>query len=405
MKIVIIGASHAGTHAATLLRQQTQDNEIILLSDEVSVPYQRPPLSKSFLIGQQTEDQFQLKSTTAFEEMNIDLRCNCHVTKIDVNNKLLHTSTGKIHFDKLILATGGKPRTLQIDGIKKSDIHYLRDLQDAKSLQQRLSQCKNICLIGGGYIGLETAASLRQLGKQVVVVEAADRILTRGVARQMSSFYQAYHEQQGVNFLIEQHIIKAEKLGGKIHVLTNRGESFNTDLIIAGIGILPNIDLAEQAGLNCDNGIEVNRDCQTTAPDIYAIGDCANYPNSRYQARMRIESVQNATEQARIATNHILGNPYKEQELPWFWSDQYQLKLKMAGLSQNHDEIVIRGSLQKAKFSCFYLLENRVIAVDCVNQAGEFMAAKILITSKNKINKQLLSNVSISMKEIIILCQ
>ncbi|MCL2915498.1 NAD(P)/FAD-dependent oxidoreductase [Shewanella corallii] len=400
-KIVIIGASHAGCNAAFQLKQHIPGIEVTLLSDESCLPYHRPPLSKALVKGEVQAEQIQLKSPSAFDEAGIELRLNYSVKEIDRKHRLIN---GELNYDKLILATGGAPRPVRIPGLESDKLVYLRDMSDTLALQKRLENTQHITLVGGGYIGLELAASLIQMGKKVTLVEAASRILNRVTAAEVSDFFQTYHQRRGVHFLIGQQIEQATLLqDGRASLRSSDGECFITDLVVAGIGMLPNTYLASKAKLETDNGVLVNQYGQTSDHNIYAIGDCASYPHPDHPG-LRIESVQSAVEQARITAAHITQQDFKPHDLPWFWTDQYDLKMKMAGINTGHDATVLRGSVSDGQFSCFYLRNGVVIAADCVNQPGEFMASKRLIAQGGRVPAEMLSNSSISMKEIITLC-
>jgi 3-phenylpropionate/trans-cinnamate dioxygenase ferredoxin reductase component len=405
-KIIIIGGSHAGVHAAFTLRNQMPDAEIEIFSDEAHYPYHRPPLSKKSLQEDASLDDILIKPKSLYDKQNIVFKANTKVLEINANDSKIKTNDGIFGYDHLILATGGSPRRLEIPGVDPENILYVRDYNDAVNLKTRVKNAQSILLIGGGYIGLETAASLNLKGKKVAIIEAADRILNRVVCPQMSDYYQAYHENEGVKFYINDHIVDAKKQADSSYLLnTSKGESLSTELVVVGIGITPNITLAEQAGIFCKNGIKVNKFCQTNFENIYAIGDCANYYHEHYSQSLRIESVQNATEQARISAFHIANKPFKEPGIPWFWSDQYDLNLKMVGLSMGYKDIIIRGNIQENKFACFYITETKVLAVDTVNSPGEFMAAKRIITNNRDVDISLLKDETISISEVIKLWQ
>lgn len=404
-KIIIIGGSHAGVHAAFTLRNQMPDAKIDIFSDESYYPYHRPPLSKKSLQEESCLDDILLKPKALYIKNNITFHTDSPVTNIDSQNSVIHAQNQNFEYDKLIIATGGTPRPLEIDGVANQDILYIRNFDDAQKLKNKLLNAHSVLIIGGGYIGLETAASLRVKGKDVTVIEAANRILNRVLCPIMSDYYQSYHESKGVNFIINDQILNAKKQTSGYQLKTKKGEMISANIIIVGIGIVPTIKLAEEIGINCSNGIEVNQYCQTNIDNIYAIGDCSNYYHERYGQALRIESVQNATEQARLCSSHICGNPFKEPVVPWFWSDQYDLNLKMVGLNIGYEEIIIRGDINNHKFTCFYIAENKVVAADAVNSPGEFMAAKIIITKNKKVDLNILKDQSLSISEVMKLWQ
>ena len=400
-KIIIIGGSHAGVQAAFTLRNQMPDAQIDIFSDEAHYPYHRPPLSKKSLQETSSLEDILLKPKALYKELNISFHASTPVTEIDHHKSFIKTKDQKFAYDTLILATGGTPRKLDIEGVDNKDVLYMRDFNDAQKLKDKLDNTKSVLLIGGGYIGLETAASLRIKDKNVTVIEAADRILNRVVCPQMSDYYQSFHKSKGVNFIINDHIVSAEKSASAYQLTTKKNEKITADLIIVGIGIIPNTHLAQTIGIECNNGIDVNQFCQTSVDNIYAIGDCANYYHERYQQKLRIESVQNATEQARICASHISGKPFKEPSTPWFWSDQYDLNLKMVGLNIGYEDTIIRGDITNNKFSCFYIAKNKVVAVDAVNSPGDFMAAKIIITKNKEVDLSLLKDQNLTTSEVM----
>ncbi len=400
-KIIIIGGSHAGVQAAFTLRNEMPDAKIDIFSDEAHYPYHRPPLSKKSLQETSSLEDILLKPKALYEELNINFHASTPVTEIDHHKSFINTKDQTFDYDTLILATGGTPRKLEIEGVDNKDVLYMRDFNDAQKLKDKLDNTNSVLLIGGGYIGLETAASLRLKNKRVTVIEATDRILNRVVCPQMSDYYQSFHESKGVNFIVNDHIVSAKKSASSYQLATKKNEKISADLIIVGIGIIPNTHLAQTIGIECNNGIDVNQFCQTSVNNIYAIGDCANYYHERYQQKLRIESVQNATEQARICASHISGKPFKEPSTPWFWSDQYDLNLKMVGLNIGYEDTIIRGDITNNKFSCFYIAKNKVVAVDAVNSPGDFMAAKIIITKNKEVDINLLKDQNLTTSEVM----
>jgi 3-phenylpropionate/trans-cinnamate dioxygenase ferredoxin reductase subunit len=406
VKYIVVGASHAGVQAAFALRSANAQSEITLFSGESHIPYHRPPLSKTYLSQDIALQAIQLKPEQAYQDQNIALHLATPITRIDLQQQQIESVHGNVYdYDVLILATGGNARRIAISGLKDEDIDYLRDANDADKIKRNINKIEHICLIGGGYIGLELAASLRQLNKRVTIIESAPRVLNRVVCAQMSEFYQTYHHQNGVDIRLNTQIKSGVFEGGRYALVDNHNQTIHCDMLIAGIGLEPSSQLALKAGIKCNNGIVINKYCQTNAANVYAIGDCtySSEPESNYLPR--VESIGNAQAQAKIAVHHICGLPSPKPELPWFWSDQYKLKLKMVGISADFDNIVLRGDPKSERFSCFYLANQQVIAVDTVNQSAEFMAAKQLISNKYTVNAEQLKNPKISIKEIIEQCQ
>ncbi|MES2517678.1 MAG: FAD-dependent oxidoreductase [Bacteroidota bacterium] len=375
-KVVIIGAGHGGIQAASSLCEEGFEGEIVLISDEKEMPYQKPPLSKGFLQGKQTEDAILFRSVNFYQNNNISLRLGTRVRKIEPNNYQIELENGTfIPYNFLIIATGTSNRKLAIDGKIVENIYYLRSLVDAKNIEQKLSESQNIVVIGGGFIGLELAALATEKGKNVTVIEAQSRLMERVLPAIVSNVFCETHQKNGVRILLQTAI---EHISDK-EVILKKGESIKADLILAGIGVIPEISLASEAGITCENGVLVNEYQQTNYPNIYAIGDCANHFNAFANKNLRLESVQNAVDQAKVAVNHILGKPQTYYMVPWFWTNQYQLKLQMAGINTDYDQTVIRGDIDIHKFSVFYYKNHQLIAVDSLNRPADHLAARKLI--------------------------
>ena len=329
---VIIGASHAGAQTCVSLRQGGWEGGITLIGDEPDLPYHRPPLSKDFLSGDKAIDEILLRPASVYENANVEMKLGTRVGAIDRNAKTILTDDGEtIGYDKLVLATGARVRHLPVPGADLEGVFYLRDTNDVRTIKDGVARDKSAVIIGGGYIGLETAASLRKQGMDVTVLEAMPRILQRVTAPELSSFYKRIHFEEGVNILESVMASKIVSSGGALSVQTACEQSFDADMVIIGIGVIPNIELAQLAGLDIGNGIEVNEFCQTSDPDIYAAGDVTWHLNPIYDRHIRLESVPNATEQAKTVASHINGKPKPYNSLPWFWSDQFDLKLQIAG--------------------------------------------------------------------------
>jgi 3-phenylpropionate/trans-cinnamate dioxygenase ferredoxin reductase component len=401
---IIIGASHGGSQAALSLRQMGWQGKIVLIGAEKDLPYHRPPLSKDYLAGRKSFEQILLRPQAAYEKADIDLRLGVTVTAIDRAHKTVMTAHGeKISYDNLVLATGASARILPVPGAEREKVFYLRNAEDARAIQGQIKQGHRAVVIGGGYIGLEMAASLRGHGMEVSVLEAMDRILQRVTAPEVSKFFKRIHEEEGVCILehVAASAIISEGLG--LSVLTEGGARYPADMVIIGIGVLPAVSLAKGAGLKLEDGVMVNQFCQTSDPDIYAVGDVTWHHHSLYQNPMRLESVPNATEQAKIFAAHLTGKPKPYGALPWFWSDQFDLKLQIAGLSQGYDNLVIRGDIEKShKFAAFYFLGDQLLAVDAVNDPQSFMVTKMVLSQGKNLDRKMIADVSSDLKQAII---
>ncbi|MCF6221083.1 MAG: FAD-dependent oxidoreductase [Robiginitomaculum sp.] len=374
---IIIGASHGGGQAAVSLRQSGWDGDIVLVGEESYAPYHRPPLSKEFLSGGKDIDDILIRPDATYETANILCVRDKRVDTIHPKDRLVFLDGGDtLQYDKLILATGARPRELPIPGADLPNVFYLRSADDVLKIKAEIDAGKKAVIIGGGYIGLETAASLRKQGMTVTVLEMEDRILQRVTAPVMSEFYQRIHTEEGVK--IVQNCAATEIQDG-LKVITTNGD-FDADMVIVGIGVIPNIELAADCGLAVGNGIIVDENCRTSDANIYAVGDVTWHHNPAYDRHLRLESVPNATEQAKTAALAICGNPKPYNALPWFWSDQFDLKLQIAGLSAGYDDIVLRGNPDIGRsFAAFYFKGDKLLAVDAVNRPGEYMVGKRLI--------------------------
>ncbi len=364
MQIVIIGAGHAGVQAAISLREMGYEERILLFSEESYLPYQKPALSKGFLTGKQSLESLWFRNEKFYQEQNIELRLGVKIKSLDIENKTITTNINDVFcFDKLIFATGSRVRTLSNS---TATICYLQTLADAQNIQAKMASTDQVTVIGGGFIGLELAAAAIEMGKKVKIIETQSRLMARVLPPFLSEIFQQKHQAMGVEICLESSI-NDEQL--------NKTEG----MIVAGIGVLPNQELAAEAGIACENGIKVDGFQQTSHEDIYAIGDCANHYNQYAQKWCRLESVQNATDQAKIAAAHIVKQPQPYNEVPWFWTHQYDLKLQMAGINTGYDQMVFRGDNTSQKFSIFYLKNNQLIGADSLNRPADHIAARKLI--------------------------
>ena len=377
--VVIIGAGHAAGQAAASLRQAKYEGDITIIGDEAHIPYQRPPLSKAYLKGDQGADKVYLRAESFYTDRDIAMKLNTSATGIDTQSKTVALSTGEtLDYDHLLISTGSRPRKLSIEGSDLPGIHYLRTMDDVDGLREGMQPDANLVIVGGGYIGLEVAAVGRELGLNVHVLEMEERILQRVTTPEMSAYYHQLHEGRGVNIHTSTGVTGFAG-DGKVKEVICGDQRFPADIVIVGIGIIPNTELAEAAGIHCDNGIVVDDHCRTSDPHVYAAGDCTNHPNPLLDRRLRLESVPNAMDQARVSTANMLGDDKTYAAIPWFWSDQYELKLQMVGFSADGDTQVLRGDMASNAFAVFYLKDGKVVAADAVNSPKEFMLCKQLV--------------------------
>lgn len=377
--VVIIGAGHAAGQAAASLRQAKYAGDITIVGDEAHIPYQRPPLSKAYLKGDQSADKVYLRAESFYADRDIAMKLSTRATAIDTTAKTVALSTDEtLHYDHLLISTGSRPRKLSIDGSDLPGIHYLRTMDDVDGLRDGMQADANLVIVGGGYIGLEVAAVGRELGLNVHVLEMEERILQRVTTPEMSAYYHQLHEGRGVNIHTNT-AVTGFAGDGKVQEVLCGDKRFPADIVIVGIGIIPNTELAEAAGIVCDNGIVVDDHCCTSDPNVYAAGDCTNHPNPLLDRRLRLESVPNAMDQARVSTANMLGDDKTYAAIPWFWSDQYELKLQMVGFSADGDAQVLRGDMASNQFAIFYLKDGKVVAADAVNSPKEFMLCKQLV--------------------------
>ncbi len=402
-RIIIIGAGQAGGETAQRLRQGGFQGEITLIGEEPAAPYQRPPLSKAYLKGDLDMDRLLLRPAPLYAEENVTLLTRLRAVWIDRTNKKVRVEGGReLPYDALVLATGAKPRKLPLVGADLAGVHLFRTAADADALRPRFVVGAKLVVIGAGYIGLEVAAVARQLGLEVTVVETAVRPLARVTSPEVAGFFLDEHTRQGVRFVLggQPAVLKGEE-----HItgvgLTD-GMEIPADVVVSGIGITPDTALAEQCNLTVANGIITDRKCRTSDPAIFAIGDCAARPMVHFGGEVRrLESVHNAVEGAKIVAATIAGGKDHVEEAPWFWSDQYDLKLQIAGLFQGYDHIVFRGVMADRAFAAFYYKGDRLIAVDAVNRPAEYLGAKMLIQTGRTLPPAVLEDASRPMKELV----
>ena len=397
--MVIIGCGQAGGQAAASLRQEKYEGPITMIGQEPYIPYQRPPLSKQYLSGEQEKEKLSLRQESFYSEKEINLMLETSVLSLDPLKKELQLENGEtVTYDKLLIATGGRPRKLEVDGHTLKGIHYLRNIDDVDAIKTQMNTSQNLVIVGGGYIGLEVASVAIKRGLTVSVLEMESRILERVTTEEMSAFYHQLHTDEGVNILTSTQA-KAFKGSETVESVVCGDHEIPADLVIVGIGILPNTEMAEAAGLKTNNGLVVDEHCRTSNEHIFAAGDCTNHPNPILNRRLRLESVPNAMEQGRVAASNMLGGSKSYASMPWFWSDQYEHKLQMVGFSKDSDQSIIRGDMASKSFTVFYLKDDSIVAADSVNNPKEFMASKQLVGKKASI--EALADTSIELKTLI----
>lgn len=381
--IVVIGAGQGGLQAAESVRKEKFEGDILLIGDEPHAPYNRPPLSKGLLLGEVTQEQLTIRNPAAMEKKNITLKTGVRVQSLDPAAHTLTLADGTVQpYAKLVLATGSRARPLPVDGADLGGVHMLRTLDDTLAIQAEMTDAQRVVVIGGGFIGLEMAAVARKMGKDVVVVEAADRLMGRVVSPFLSDHYYKVHTDHGVDVRLGAMVAGLKGAAGKVTAVSIKdGDDIAADLVVMGVGILPNTELADAAGIECDGGIVVDNCGRTSDPDVFAIGDCTAMRQADGSLR-RLESVQNAVELAKSAAAAIQGVDKPFVAAPWFWSDQYDLKLQMVGLSQGFDEQAVRGSVEDNAFSVFYFKGGKLVSIDSINDARTHMVGRKLVASE-----------------------
>lgn len=400
-ELIIVGAGQAGGQAVHTLIQNGFSGRITLIGEEPYPPYQRPPLSKKYLAGELERKRLYLRPPDFYSEHGVELALGVGAVRLEAPSKRVELADGRVlGCDALLLATGSRVRRVDVPGARLEGVHYLRTITDADGIIGDLTQGQRIVVVGAGYIGLEVAAVARSLGHEVTVLEAAERVMARVVCDEVSEFYRGVHEAAGVCIECGSGL---RELVGETRVeaaVTADGKEFPCDCVVVGVGIVPETRLAEQAGLHCDDGICVDDRAQTSEPGIYAAGDCTNHPNALLGRRIRLESVHNAVEQAKTAAQSMLGHAPPYAQVPWFWSDQYDLKLQIAGVSQDYERVVLRGDPAQRRFAAYYLRRGRLIAVDAVNSPRDFLLAKKLIAARTALDAATIESAGDDLGEI-----
>ena len=402
-EIVVIGSGQAAIQTVMSLKRNEFTGSIKVIGEEDHLPYQRPPLSKDFLLEEYKPERVSLKKKEFYEENGVDLILGKRAESIDtILKEITLSDENKIRYDQLVIATGSRVRKLNVPGSDKKGIYYLRDLDDANALKQRLKKNKKMVIVGAGYIGLEVASVAASLGVEVTVIEMANRVMNRTVDTMISSYYQKLHESHGVKIYLDNGL-KAFEGGDSVNaVLCSDGLMLKADLVVIGAGVLPNQEIAIEAGLECNNGIMVNEFGETSTAHVYACGDCTNHPNKGLNTRLRLESVHNAMEQSKTVANTIMGNKEPYDQVPWFWSDQYDHKLQLVGISGDHDEVVMRGLESEQKFLLFYLKNSELIAVNAINSSKEFLICRKLVANKVKISSDVIEDQSVNLNDLLL---
>ena len=405
--VVIVGAGQGGAQTAIMLRQQKFVGSILMIGAEDFLPYERPALSKEYLAGDKTFEALVLRPASYWEEKQVEVRLGARVVAVDATGYELRLEDGTvIGWGALVWAAGGNARRLGCSGHDLEGVHSVRDRADVDRMKSELETCREIVIVGGGYIGLEAAAVLRKQDKKVTVLEAENRVLARVAGEALSRFFESEHRAHGVDIHLRAKVVELEEKNGRVcGVRLVSGESIPADLVIVGIGIDAAIEPLVAAGAETNHGVVVDLRGKTSLRDIYAVGDCAAHANVHANGRvLRVESIQNANDQAMVVAKSIagsLGEGDRYDAVPWFWSNQYDLRLQTVGLSLDHDDVVIRGTPESRSFSIAYLREGRVIALDCINQTKDYVQGKALITKGVVVDREKLARADVPLKELV----
>ena len=400
--LVIVGGGQSAAQCVLTLKRNDFKNKITLISEEKHIPYQRPPLSKEYLSDEVALERVYMKSKEFYDQNNVEIISSTKVIAIDRSKKSLTLSnTENLQYENLVLATGSRVRKLEVEGSHLSNINYLRTIEEADQLKKYFKLGKKLVVIGAGYIGLEVAAAAIKKGLGVTVIEMADRVMNRTVDPIISKYFDSLHRSKGAEIILNAALERFEGRKQVEKVICSNGKILEADGVVVGVGIMPNQEIAKSAGLTCNNGILVDEYGRTEDPFIFACGDCTNHPNPSLNKNLRLESVHNALEQAKTVAFSLIGKPKKYDQVPWFWSDQYEEKLQIVGLSEDHDEIVTRGSMTEGNFMLFYLKKGELIAINSVNNPKEFLISKKLVANKLKISSDVLCDQSTDLKNLL----
>jgi 3-phenylpropionate/trans-cinnamate dioxygenase ferredoxin reductase subunit len=400
--ILIVGGGQAAAQAVDTLRRERFAGRLVLIGDEPYLPYQRPPLSKQFLAGEMGVERLPFRHRGFYEQHAVELKLGIAAISIDPVARLVTLANQEsLPYDRLLLSTGARSRPLGCPGAELPGVHYLRRIADVGAIRAALAPGARILIIGGGYIGLETAATARKRGCAVTVLEMADRVMNRVVASSVSEYFEHEHRTQGVKIVCNTRVVRLEGARSVERVVCADGSSYEVDLLVAGIGAVPEISLATDAGLTCENGIVVDSYCRTSDPAIYAAGDCTNHPSPRFSMRVRLESVDNAFEQGKSAALNMLDRATTYDRVPWFWSDQFDNKLLIVGLSHGFDQQILRGDPATRAFTVCYLKGGELIAIEAVNHSKDYMAGRKLIAERARPDTEKLADQRIQLKDTI----
>lgn len=398
--IVIVGAGQAAAQAIDTLRRREYRGRITLIGDEPCLPYQRPPLSKQYLAGAFARERLAFRGESYYRDGGVELRLGRRCVAIDRAARRIRLDDDQwIGYDALLLATGSRPRLLPVPGAELPGVCYLRTLADVDAIHARLREARRVAVIGGGYVGLEVAATCRGLGHEATVLEMADRVMSRVVCPEVSGFFEAEHARHGTRIVLGARVTAIVGDRRAEGVALADGSVHPAELVVVGVGVLAADDLARQAGIECSDGILVDERCRTSDPHIHAAGDCTNHPSLHYGRRLRLESVDGAFEQGTVAALDILGEPAIYDKVPWFWSDQYDLKLIIVGLALGHEQVVLRGDPSSRAFSACYLRAGELLAIDTVNRAKDQMAARKLIAARTRFDPAKLADPAVALRD------
>ena len=388
--IVIIGCGHAGGMVAISLRKKGFNGSILMIGNETHIPYQRPPLSKAFLYEELNEKRLYLKSKEYYEKNSINILKNRRANLINTKQKFILLDNGdQYYYEKLVIASGSLPKKINIE-CEDSNIHYLRNIEDALAIKKLLKRKKSLAIIGAGYIGLEISASAINMGVKPIVIESQERAMARSVCKETSDFFTLKHQHEGVQFIFDASVNRIVDYGNQKKIIYDKNKEIIIDSIVIGIGIEPNIELARNSNLEINDGISVNEYGQTSDKNIFAAGDCTNHPSIFYEGNIRLESVDNAVEQAKVVASNLLGIQEPYNSIPWFWSHQYNIKLNIVGISKKHDFKVVEGDMSNEKFAVYYFLNQKLVCVEAVNNQKAFSKGKKAILKRSKISMNLL---------------
>lgn len=404
-QIVIAGGGQAAVQAVDTLRRKGFTGKLTVVGEEPWLPYQRPPLSKKYLAGTLERERLMIRPAQFFADHNVQAHLGRRVTDVARRERHVRLDDGLVlPYDALVLATGSRPRRLLAPGADLAGVHYLRTIADADRIRAECTPGGRLLIIGGGYIGLEVAATASERGMEVTVLEMAERVMNRVTCPQVSSFYEAEHARHGVRIRCHETVraLHGEERTGRVRaVLTEQGGEYPADIVVIGVGVVPADELAKAAGLECENGVVTNGHCGTSDPAVYAAGDCASHLNRQYGRHLRLESVDNAFEQGTTVALNLLGTPTPHDKLPWFWSDQFDLKLIIVGVAHGYDTVILRGAPATRSFSACYLRNGELVAIDSINAPRDQMAARKLIAAHVRPNVDKLADPAIALKDTV----